>query len=91
MINGVISLLYPIQVAGISLHAGETSAAYFSAQSKSDLLKITIFNSLANGIISGNGALNFFGDKQIQSHYHLMDGLLMFQYVFSILRSVILL
>src|SRR4051812_43378364 len=50
-----------------NLQAGETRAAYFSAHSKSLLLKITTFNSLASGKISGRGALNFLGDKQIQS------------------------
>ena len=59
--------LYPIQVANTVCNAGETSAAYFSAHSKSDLLKMTTFNSFASGKISGNGALNFFGDRQIQS------------------------
>src|SRR6187455_58508 len=68
MINGIISAALSHSGCKKSLHDGETNAAYFSAQSKSLLLKTTIFNSLANGIIPSNGALNFFGDKQIQSH-----------------------
>ena len=69
MINGVISAALSHSGWKKSLHDGETNAAYFSAQSKSLLLKTTIFNSFANGMIPGNGALNFFGDKQIQSHF----------------------
>src|SRR5665647_1959447 len=50
-----------------NLHCGETIAAYCSAHRKSDWLKITTFNSFANGTTSGRGALNFLGDRQIQS------------------------
>src|SRR6185295_14510509 len=50
-----------------SLQAGETRAAYFSAHSKSLLLNTTTFSSLASGNISGSGALNFLGERQIQS------------------------
>src|SRR4030095_13271815 len=71
MIWGVISGALSHSGCKKSLHDGETNAAYFSAQSKSLLLKTMIFNSFASGIISGNGALNFFGDKQIQSHLPL--------------------
>src|SRR6188474_2355214 len=71
MINGVISAALSHSGCRKSLHDGATNAAYFSAQSKSLLLKTTIFNSFASGIIPDNGALNFFGDKQIQSHVPL--------------------
>src|SRR5690606_2514313 len=50
-----------------SLQPEDTCAAYFSAHSKSDLLKITTFSSLASGRFSDSGALNFLGDKQTQS------------------------
>ncbi len=51
-----------------NLQGGVTRAAYFSAQSRSEGLNTMIFSSFAKGKISGNGALNFFGDKHIQSH-----------------------
>src|SRR5579863_10222599 len=47
---------------------GLVREAHFSAQSKSDLLKMTTFSSLATVAIPGRGALNFFGERQIQSH-----------------------
>jgi len=71
MINGVISADLSHSGCKKSLQVCETSPAYFSAQSKSLLLKTTIFNSFASETIPGNGALNFFGDKQIQSHVPL--------------------
>src|SRR5215212_1592010 len=71
MISGVISVALSHSGCKYNLQLSLTSTAYFSAQSKSDLLKTTIFNSFANGIIAGRGALNFFGDKQIQSHLPL--------------------
>ncbi len=58
-----------------SLQWGETCAAYFSAQPKSDLLNTTIFNSLASGKHSTKGALNFFGERVIQSQMPLNDEL----------------
>ena len=53
------------------MHEGDTCAAYFSAHSKSDLLKTTIFNSLAFSITSNKGSLNFLGERQIQSQLPL--------------------
>jgi hypothetical protein len=72
MINGVISAALSHSGCKKSLHDGETNAAYFSAQSKSLLLKTTIFNSFARGTIHGTGALILFGDKQIQTHEPLI-------------------
>ena len=67
MIIGVTSEALSHSGCRYNLQSAETKAAYFSAQAKSELLKTTIFNSLANGKIPGRGALNFLGDKQIQS------------------------
>src|SRR5947208_2455023 len=54
-----------------NLHSRETIAAYCSAHLKSDWLNMIIFNSFANGTTAGRGALNFLGDKQIQSQVPL--------------------
>src|ERR1700744_3383784 len=51
-----------------SWQPGAVPAAHCSAHSKSDLLKMTTFNSLARGTVSGGGALNFFGERQIHPH-----------------------
>ena len=51
-----------------NLQLGETCAANSSPHLKSVLLKTMIFSSFAKGTTSGNGALNFFGERHIQSH-----------------------
>src|SRR5579871_3748572 len=67
MINGVTTDDLLHSGCRNNLHFGETSVAFFSAHSKSLLLNTTTFNSSAVSKISGVGALNFFGEKQIQS------------------------
>src|SRR5215218_2448857 len=67
MIKGVTTDALLHSGCRYSLHCGETCAAHFSAQAKSDLLYTTIFNSLAFEITSGNGSLNFLGERVIQS------------------------
>src|SRR5215471_4329337 len=67
IIEGVICIALSHSGCRYSLHFLETVAEYFSAHSKSDLLKMIIFNSSARGRISGKGALNFFGETHIQS------------------------
>ena len=67
MICGVICAALSHSGCKYNLQLSLTIAAYFSAQSKSELLKTTIFNSWAKGITSSNGALNFLGERQIQS------------------------
>src|SRR5688572_28350663 len=68
MIIGVTIVVLSHSGCKYSLHSVETSAACFCAQSKSDLLNTTTFSSFAKGMISGNGALNFLGERQILSH-----------------------
>src|SRR5690348_1949335 len=67
MISGVITSRLSHSGCRYSLHPGLTWAANSSAHLKSDLLKIIIFSSLASGMFSGSGALNFLGDKVTQS------------------------
>ena len=43
-------------------------AAHCSAQSKSDLIVDDHFEFVCQGGMAGRGALNFFGERQIQSH-----------------------
>src|SRR6266487_6927690 len=71
MMKGIICAALSHSGCKYNLQEDETSAAYFSAHAKSDLLKMITFNSFAFGKISGNGALNFLGDKQIQLHLPL--------------------
>src|SRR5947209_18397685 len=69
MIIGVTCAALSHSGCRYNLQEGETKASSFSAQLRSDLLKTTIFNSLANGTTSGTGALNFFGESVIQSQF----------------------
>src|ERR1044072_1685034 len=68
MISGVISAAFSHSGCRYSLQCLLAMAACFSAQAKSDLLKITTFSSCACAQISGRGVLNFLGDSVIQSH-----------------------
>ena len=69
MIIGVTMEAFSHSGCRYSLQFLETNAAYFSAQSKSDILKTTTFSSSAFCNISGKGALNFLGERHIQSQF----------------------
>src|SRR6185503_10452495 len=68
MMRGIISFSLDHSGCKKSWQPEGTFNANSSAQSKSLLLKITTFNSFALPAKEGSGALNFFGDKQTQSH-----------------------
>src|SRR3954468_9503776 len=66
-INGVTAAALLHSGCRYNLQEGAAKAAHFSAQAKSDLLKTTTFSSLAYGMFSVNGYLNFLGESVIQS------------------------
>src|SRR5687767_4368134 len=68
MISGVITEAFSHSGCKYNLQCGETWPVNFSAHSKSDLLNITTLSSCASGRICDKGDLNFFGERQIQSH-----------------------